>query len=86
MSKFKKPGVLVKVDWGDAWGSSGWTSPSVAIKEHKPLPVQTFGTVVKHDAVGITLASGEDENGSCLGIGFIPGGMIKKVTILGKNR
>jgi hypothetical protein len=82
MSSYKKSGTLVRVDWGDAWGSSGWTSEAIAIKEHAPLAVQTFGTVVKHDEVGIMLATGKDANGVLLGIAFVPNGMIKKVTKL----
>lgn len=72
----------MRVEWGDAWGSSGWASESTAVREHAPLPVQSFGVVVKHDEVGITLAGGKDANGVLLSIGFIPSGMIKKVTKL----
>lgn len=84
MNNFKKSGALVKVSWGDAWGSSGWANTQVALKEHKSLAVTNYGIVVKHDKDGITLASGQDENGSYLGIGFVPSGMIKRIVSLGK--
>lgn len=81
MSKFKKPKTLVKVTWGDAWGSSGWSGKDVSA-DHKPLIVVSVGFVAVHDARGISLASGIDENGSHVGVGFIPSGMIIKVTSL----
>jgi hypothetical protein len=70
---------MVKVLWGDAWGSSGWASQSAIVKEHAPLPVESYGMVVKHDKVGISIASGKDANGAFLGNGFVPKGMIKEV-------
>lgn len=82
MNKFKKPGLTVRVEWLDAWGSSGWCSKNAALNEHEPLPVKSVGVVVKHDKVGITLAQGVDKNGVYLGVSFVPNGMIQKVSIL----
>lgn len=82
VSSFKTPGTIVKVQWGDAWGSAGWASKAYLEREHKSLPVTSIGIVVKHDETGISLANGEDENGIYLGTGFVPQGMIKKVTKL----
>lgn len=78
--KFKKPGTLVRVNWGDAWGASGWAKDPES--EHKPLGVVSVGFVIKHDKAGISLAEGMDEQGTWLGVGFIPAGMIVKVTEL----
>jgi hypothetical protein len=75
---YKKPGTLVRVNWGDAWGASGWASGT----DHKPLPVVSVGFVIQHDEVGISLAEGRDAQGTWLGVGFIPNGMIAKVTKL----
>lgn len=76
--KYKKPGTLVRVNWGDAWGASGWAAGT----DHRPLSVVSVGFVIEHDDIGISLAEGRDEHGTWLGVGFIPDGMIFKVTKL----
>lgn len=82
-TKFKKPKTLVKVTWGDAWGSSGWAGTNPPADSHKPVVVVSVGFVIRHDAGGISLAEGIDEAGAYLGQGFIPAGMIMKVTEIG---
>lgn len=78
--KYLKPKTLVKVEWGDAWGGSGWTR--TIEKDHGLLKVITVGFVEIHDEKGISLGTGWDENGTWNGQHFIPAGMILKVTRL----
>lgn len=78
MKRYKKQGLIVKVDWEDAWSTAGWRENY----DHSALKVASIGFVRKHDKKGIAISFGKDENDTGLGVEFIPSGMIRKITRL----
>lgn len=74
-----KKKILLLVEWGDAWGKSGWTDFDDAVDRlHGDLGVTSVGFLVKNDKKGISLAHGFSELDTPLGVSFIPKGMIKR--------
>ncbi len=72
-----KQGDLVKIDWIDAGGASGWTDH----KKYEPPYIVTIGHYIKEDRHGIYTAPGVDRDDYkyVLGLDFIPRGCIKRV-------
>jgi len=55
-----KLGDLLKVEWEDHWGRSGWTALSELSLE--PITINSIGYVIKEDDNILILSSCVDEN------------------------
>lgn len=80
---------MVCVIWLDAHGRSDgeFTAEEIARDFHDPAPIKTFGLLVNDDDRGLTVASeitsGENDEPTYRGLGFIPRGMVQDVIQLG---
>lgn len=72
------PLKLARVRWSDAHGNTLTTYEAHEVP-HAPALVDTFGVIIRHDAVGITIASEVFEAGSFRGVTFVPAGMVVDV-------
>ena len=77
---------LVLVEWVDAHSRAEWLEPADALKEHKPITCFNVGWILKRDREGMTIYSSLNNNNDVSELTFIPGGMIKKITVLKKAR
>lgn len=74
MKKYK----VVRIDWLDAWGKSGWFEErEIDCSGYK---VASVGYLVKSNKNGVVIASSISEDGTLLGLSFRPHGMIVKIT------
>lgn len=70
---------LVRVDWLDAHGSA--VAPySIDEIPHAAIIVSSYGVLLKHDEVGVSIASEVCDNDVFRGYTFVPAGMIVKVS------
>ena len=74
---------IVAVIWDDAHGDLNETDDSEI--EHDPVPIVSYGLLVKDDEKGITLFSEQTGESSYRGRGFIPRGMVRDVIQLRKT-
>lgn len=73
----KKTLQLVRVEWGDAWTSSGWWKGETAPR-CVPVDVVDVGYILDSNDNGILLAAKIAEYPG--DVKFIPTGMIQKIT------
>lgn len=79
-NKKLKKGDVIQVDWGDAWGSSGWeriTDPLC-----KDFGVTNVGVFCHQNKNGLLMAIGLDEQGKGHNVAYVPHGMVKKIKII----
>lgn len=69
---------LARVRWSDAHGNTLTTYEAHEVP-HAPALVDTFGVVIRQDAIGITIASEVFEAGSFRGVTFIPAAMVVEI-------
>ncbi len=78
------------IEWHDAHGDATQQVWNLESAEHLPLVIKTLGWVTQNDKVGVTAFTERIDNAdgtfSWRGRGFIPRGMIVKVTALGVSR
>ena len=85
-TKKQKPasGDLVEIEWGDAHGNAGWQK--LEDLQHFSITCWTIGWFIRHDDEGISVAASCNTELDFSNSSFVPGGMIKKVTVLKKAR
>ncbi len=76
--KFIPEGVLVEIDWADAWASDYDT------EDHQAVPLRRVGYVLLHNEDGIKVAGQKplDEQSQHRGIIFIPGYNIISINVV----
>ena len=52
---------------------------------HQPVEVISYGILLKHDAVGVSIASEKCDTSCYRGYSFIPAGMLVKITPVHKK-
>jgi len=78
------------IEWHDAHGDATQQVWELERAEHGPLVIKTLGWVTRDDKVGVTAFTeridNQDGTFAWRGRGFIPRGMVVKVTPLGSTR
>lgn len=79
-------GELVKVIWEDAHGSAANVVYELEEIPHEPVEVISYGLLLKHDSVGVSIASEQCDKTCYRGYSFIPAGMLVRVELIKKKR
>lgn len=72
-------GTLVKVTWHDAHGSAANVCYDLEEIPHVPVLVTSYGILLKHDDVGVSIASEKCDDSTWRGYSFVPAGMLVSV-------
>jgi len=76
---------LVALIWMDAHSPAYETEVTSEEVEHKPMPIVTFGILLKDDTSGVSVASEQTGPDTYRGHTFVPRGMVTSVTVIRKN-
>lgn len=86
MAKRKlKFGDIVRIDWRDASGYTGWLYPE-DLQEDGAMVTASVGHFVKQSKHGIYLSALMNQNHRLNDVSFVPRGMILKTTFVSKAK
>lgn len=79
-------GELVVVTWLDAHGSAANVVYDIDEIPHSPIECTSYGLLLKHDDVGVSIASERVGVDTYRGYSFVPAGMLLKLEAVKKQR
>lgn len=70
---------FVAVTWGDAHSAGATSAFEIHELPHKALEITTYGLLLRHDEVGVTVAGEDCGGGTYRNLTFVPAAMLVSV-------